>query len=101
MAAELPPLRDVETMEPEREAVRELAAHIYSAQAELALKLARLDEDGGWACDGYRSIVHWLSLNVGMGRISAQELVRVGHALLELPLLAEAFAAGSLSYDKV
>src|SRR5262249_61019484 len=37
----------------------------------------------------------------GMGRVSARELVRVGHALVQLPRVAEAFASGSLSYDKV
>src|SRR5262249_31374987 len=95
------PFPDIEAMEPERAAVRELAAHIYSAQAELALKVARLDDDGGWAGDGYLSIVHWLSIHLGMGRVSARELVRVGHALAELPRVAEAFASGSLSYDKV
>ena len=81
--------------------MRELAAHIYSAQAELALKVARLDEDGAWAGDGFLSMVHWLSVHLGLGRVSARELVRVGHALVELPRVAEAFASGSLSYDKV
>src|SRR5215472_15463270 len=85
------PFPDVEAMEPERAAVRELAAHIYSAQAELALKVARLDEDGAWA-SGYLSMVHWLSVHLGLGRVSARELVRVGHALVELPRVAEAFA---------
>src|SRR5262244_1880901 len=94
------PFPDVEAMEPERAAVRELAAHIYSAQAELALKVAKLDDDGAWA-SGYRSMVHWLSVHLGLGRVSARELVRVGHALVELPRVAEAFASGSLSYDKV
>src|SRR5215510_6547740 len=95
------PFPDVEAMEPEGAAVRELAAHIYSAQAELALKVAKLDEDGAWADDGYLSMVHWLSVHLGLGRVSARELVRVGHALVELPRVAAAFASGSLSYDKV
>jgi len=95
------PFPDIEAMEPERAAVRELAAHIYSAQGELALKVARLDDDGAWAGDGYLSVVHWLTIHLGMGRVSARELVRVGHALVELPQVAEAFASGSLSYDKV
>jgi len=43
------PFPDIEALEPERAAVRELAAHIYSAQAELAHKVARLDDDGAWA----------------------------------------------------
>src|SRR5262249_43099725 len=76
------------------------AGQIYAAQAELALKVARLDDDGAWA-SGYLSIVHWLSIHLGLGRVSARELVRVGHALMELPKVAEAFASGSLSYDKV
>jgi hypothetical protein len=44
------------------------------------------DDDGAWAGDGYLSIVHWLSVHVGMGRVSARELV--------LPRVAEAFASG-------
>ena len=42
------PFPDVEAMEPERAAVRELTAQIYPAQAELALKVARLDDDAAW-----------------------------------------------------
>ena len=101
MLTGLSPFPDIEALEPERAAVRELAAHIYSAQAELALKVARLDDDGAWAGDGYLSVVHWLTIHLGMGRISARELVRVSDALVELPQVAEAFASGSLSYDKV
>src|SRR5262249_26695013 len=63
-------------------------------------KLAKLDDGGAWA-SGYLSMVHWLSVHLGLGRVSARELVRVGHALVELPRVAEAFASGSLSYDKV
>src|SRR5499433_2171319 len=100
MITALSPFPDAEAMEPERAAVRELAAHIYSAQAELALKVAKLDDDGAWG-DGYFSMVHWLTVHLGLGRVSARELVRVGHALAELPKVAEAFASGSLSYDKV
>src|SRR5499433_3797339 len=99
MITALSPFPDAEAMEPERAAVRELAAHIYSAQAELALKVAKLDDGGAWA-SGYLSMVHWLSVHLGLGRVSARELVRVGHALVELPRVAEAFASGSLSYDK-
>ena len=47
------PFPDIEALEPDRAAVRELAAQIYSAQAEPALKVARLDGDGAWAGDGY------------------------------------------------
>lgn len=103
MAVELAPSPhpDIEALEPERAAVRELAAHVFSGTCELALEVARLDASGAWAGDGYRSVSHWLSINLGLGRVSAQELVRVGHALEELPAVGEAFAHGSLSYDKV
>ena len=57
MITALSPFPDIEALEPERAAVRELAAHIYSAQAELALKVARLDDDGAWG-DGYLSMAH-------------------------------------------
>lgn len=48
-----------------------------------------------------RSCAQWLSINTGHGLAAGESLVRIGHALETLPLIAEAFAAGELSLDKV
>ena len=81
--------------------ITELAAEIHAATAELARRLAAFDADGGWAGDGIRSCAHWLSINAGLDQRTAADLLRVGHALESLPLVAEAFACGRLSLDKV
>src|SRR6266545_50620 len=79
----------------------ELAAHVHSALAELALLAASYDSAEGWAAAGIRSCSHWLAINAGLDMRSSSELLRVGHALAELPLVRAAFAAGQLSLDKV
>ena len=48
-----------------------------------------------------RQTAHWLSWQCGVGLTAGREQVRVARALLSLPLLAEEFAAGRLSYSKV
>src|SRR5690348_14942988 len=86
--------------QPERD-LRELAAHIAAAQAELTRLLAAFDAAEAWAADGIRSCAHWLSINAGLDFHAASELLRVGRALEALPHIAAAFAAGQLSLDKV
>lgn len=79
----------------------ELSAHIQAAQAELALLLAAFDDGAGWGGAGIRSCPHWLSIQAGLEYHTSADLLRVGHALAELPLTRQAFAAGQLSLDKV
>src|SRR5215831_16920230 len=79
----------------------ELSAHIQAAQAELALRLAAFDDGTGWGGAGIRSCPHWLSINAGLDLHTSADLLRVGHALAELPLIRRAFSAGQLSLDKV
>lgn len=81
--------------------VTELAAHIHAATYQLARLSAELDDSGDWRGIGLASCAHWLTINAGYDIWTAGEMVRVGHALKELPLIAEAFAAGRLSFDKV
>jgi hypothetical protein len=78
-----------------------LAGHIAAAQSRFLVLLAEFDDRGGWAGPGLRSCAHWLSWRAGMSLRTATEQVRVAHALTRLPLVAAAFAAGSLSYSKV
>jgi len=79
----------------------ELSAHIQAAQAELVLRLADFDDGAGWAAAGIRSCCHWLSIEAGIDYHTSADLLRVGHALAELPLIRQAFGAGQLSLDKV
>ncbi len=63
--------------------------------------LVELDTRHAWSGDGVLSCAHWLSWQAGLSPRTAQEHLRVAHALTDLPLLHEAFAAGRLTYSKV
>jgi hypothetical protein len=78
-----------------------LAGHIAAAECRFLQLLAEFDDRDGWAGDGIRSCAHWLSWRAGMNIRTAVERLRVAHALHNLPLITEAFAAGQLSYSKV
>jgi Domain of unknown function (DUF222)/HNH endonuclease len=81
--------------------IEELSAQINAATAELVQLSAEYDDVGGWLGAGLRSCAHWLSIHAGVDVHTGAEMVRTGHALATLPRLAEAFAAGRLSFDKV
>jgi hypothetical protein len=78
----------------------DLAAHTHAAQARLAHMAAEIDSAGGWAGEGMRSCSQWIAINAGFGQHTAETLVRVGHALVNLPKIAAAFDRGELSLDK-
>jgi len=80
--------------------VCELSAHIQAATAQLAQMAAELDDAGEWSREGMRSCAHWLSVNTGCDVWTGAEIIRVGHALAELPTIREAFATARLSFDK-
>ena len=79
----------------------ELAALNHAAMAQLVRRVVAFDDVEGWAGDGIRSCADWLSINAGLGVGTAREMLSVGRALAELPLIAASFAAGQLSFDKV
>src|ERR1700680_2076677 len=81
---------------PERRGAR--AARIHAATAELVALSAELDRSGAWAAHGMRSCAHWL---IGVDVQTGAEMVRVGHALKNLPALAAAFEEGRISFDKI
>jgi len=81
--------------------LRELAAHVHCALAELALRAADFDAAGAWCHAGIRSCAHWLAIQAGLELSTAHDLLRVGHALADLPLIRQAFSDGRLSLDKV
>ena len=74
------------------------SAHAHATMARVAVaEYAEIGDLG----DGFRSIPHWLAVWTGFDPFTGAELLRVGQALRSLPLLAAAFAAGELSFDKV
>src|ERR1700694_1364093 len=77
-----------------------LSAHIAAAQAELASKTARFDATGGWGEGGIRACAEFLSQNAGLDLGTGHDLVAVGAGINRLQLLADACAAGELSFDK-
>src|SRR5215472_375276 len=101
MAQPLPRQLDQDTALDLGRQLCELSAHVQAAQAELALRLAAFDEGTGWGGAGIRSCPHWLSIQAGLDYHTSADLLRVGHALAELPLIRRAFSAGQLTLDKV
>lgn len=77
------------------------AGRIAAGEARLLGLIAEFDRREAWAGPGMLSCAHWLSWRVGMGLRAAHERVRVARALADLPVLAQAFAAGQLSWTQV
>ena len=79
----------------------ELASQITAASARLIALIGEFDAAEGWRDWGMKSTAHWLAWKTGIGLHAGRQQVRVARALPCLPLIAEAFAAGRLSYSKV
>src|SRR5881394_2040256 len=75
-------------------------AAIDAAEARWLEALAAFDRRCGFAVDGHRDCVSWLTHKCGMARSTAKDRLRVAHELQRRPLLAEALAAGKISYAK-
>src|SRR5215831_12387987 len=82
-------------------AIGESSVRAHAAMAHLAAAAAEFDDLAAWAAPGFRSFDHWLAVEMGFDSFVGRELLRVGKALRELPLVAAAFARGQLSFDKV
>jgi uncharacterized protein DUF222/HNH endonuclease len=67
----------------------------------LMVLIRQMDACAGYEAYGCRTLAHYLELVCGVTRIAARERIRVAFALEHLPGIAEAFAAGELSYSKV
>jgi hypothetical protein len=77
------------------------AGRIAAAEAELLAWIGEFDERDGWAGHGVLSCAHWLSWKTGLSPGAARERVRVAGALRELPVMAEAFGQGLMSWSQV
>jgi len=78
-----------------------LAGHLAAGECRWLRLIAEYDRRGGWRQWGCHGAVQWLGWHCGLDGRAAREKLRVGHALVELPLIAEEFAVGRLSYSKV
>jgi Domain of unknown function (DUF222)/HNH endonuclease len=68
----------------------------------LLLQLAgELDRREGWRAEGATSLENWLVQRCGVSSATARGWAQVAGRLFDLPVLAQAFAAGDLSFDKV
>jgi hypothetical protein len=76
------------------------AAHMAVSECHLVLLVAEMDRRQTWGGPGLLSMAHWLNWRCGTSLGAAREQVRVGRALLGLPVLRAAFAAGQISYSK-
>src|SRR4051812_41479208 len=76
-------------------------AAMDAAEAEWLLLLAEFDRRCGWVIDGHHDAVSWLADKCGLARSTAYERLRVAHELTRRPVLAEAFAAGQVSFAKI
>ncbi len=78
-----------------------LAGHLAAGECRWLRLVAEYDRRAGHETWGCPTVAHWLSWHCGLDMRSAREKVRVAHALEDLPLVREEFAAGRLSYSKV
>jgi hypothetical protein len=76
------------------------AAHMAVSECQFVLLVAEMDRRQTWGGPGLRSMAHWLNWRCGTSLGAAREQVRVGRALLALPVLRRVFAAGEISYSK-
>ncbi len=82
------------------ERARELAGEISAAEANLAAVLAEVERRGlhsDWEC---RDVVRFAGWHLQYAPGRARALVEVGRAMETLPVVAEAVADGTLSFDK-
>jgi hypothetical protein len=74
---------------------------VSRAQRELLEVLTELDRRGIWQDAGAHDMAHWVGNAFGLSRYRASRWLDAGHALEDLPRIAEAFEQGDLSVFKV
>ena len=81
--------------------ITELAGHLAAGECRWLQLIAEYDRRAGYEQWGCHSAVQWLGWHCSLDARAAREKLRVAHALADLPLIIEEFAAGRLSYSKV
>lgn len=81
--------------------IRGLSARVAAAMCRFLLAVAEYDQRRSWERWECHDMAGWLSWKCGISQVTAREYVRVGNALVELPLVRERFSTGGLSYSQV
>jgi hypothetical protein len=84
-----------------RDKIAQLGALEGVVRSARLAAVAEYDRRELWKEDGSTSMSVWLSALTGCRQYSARELVRVAHALQELPALSGLLSSGGLDWDKV
>ncbi|MDH3706412.1 MAG: HNH endonuclease [Acidimicrobiia bacterium] len=71
------------------------------SQHRLVMLAARFADSHEWVVAGSPTAAHWLASTADVEVCTGREWIRIGRRLDELPLTADAFDRGELSYSKV
>jgi hypothetical protein len=71
------------------------------SQRELVVVAAEFADSAEWVLAGATNPARWLADACEVEVCTAREWIRIGRRLLELPVIADAYADGALSYSKV
>lgn len=77
-----------------------VAGALNAAHAELVEIAAQLVEGRHWGDGGFRSVEHYLVVRAGLSPAHARDVAAVARRRSELPVVADAVAAGELSLDQ-
>ena len=77
-----------------------LTGHLAAAECCGLEMIAEYDRREGWKSWGCRSCAHWSSWKCGLDLRTAQEKLKVAHALGLFPHIRGAFAAGRITDSK-
>jgi hypothetical protein len=72
-----------------------------AALRQMLSVVAEYDRRRAWEQDGCGSMVDWVGARLGTTKAHTTEMVAVAPALEDLPVLAETFALGLISWDKL
>ncbi len=82
------------------EQIASLGVELNANQHKVVCLAAEYDSTLDWFHEGFKSSAVAIARALDMHDSTAREWIRVGHALDELPLIHDAFAANALSYAK-
>lgn len=77
-----------------------LNGHMQGREFRFIELIRNLDALKPWSSE-MPDCAHWLNLNCDIDLVTAREKVRIARSLDDLPLIADAFRRGELSYSKV
>lgn len=78
-----------------------MSARLAAQTARFLLAVGEYDQRRGWEAWECHDMAGWLSWKCAISPVTARQQVRVARSLRDMPLLAERFAAGQLSYSQV